>query len=190
MERDRTVRTGLNAAPSRWVPVLTKYPRLRLCFAHAGGGAYWFGAEANTTDAEEKIQVEWSLQIIDLCRKHPSVYYDLGHMGEALERDKADALVKRLIALFAADETKHMSDKLMFGSDFPMPLETRGYETYYRTYREVFSRVGNSGGVDHQDHFFRGNALSFLNLSTFRRRAGAALTSQQLRYLDLAEQGQ
>jgi len=53
---------GKNADPKYWEQVLDKYTSLKLCFAHAGGGAFWFKDEG--TDKEKNGYIRNSQRMI------------------------------------------------------------------------------------------------------------------------------
>ena len=58
-------------APEKWLPVLSKWPDLRLNFAHFGGG-----------DKLDSGDTGWLEAIINMIRKHPNVYADISYYAK------------------------------------------------------------------------------------------------------------
>jgi len=120
-------------APSAYLPILQKYPKLRLCLAHFGGNEQWkkylddhpigsTSADPIVKPTDSKYQkLNWVSQIIALMHAFPNVYADTSYtccnppylrkMKELLETD----LVVRERVLFGSDyyltEQEKITDK-------------------------------------------------------------------------------
>lgn len=172
--------SGFNAAPEFWRAQLARFPQLRLCFAHAGGHSHWFGfTEGATTPPHEP----WAKPIIELCTTYPNVYTDLSHMGEVLD----GAMGERFAAVLAAEIESHKSapypfgGKVMYGSDYPMPLPGGGWSKYYGRFLQTVR--GNSDLAPLEDALFRENGKAFLGLRSFLELRGSDLTAEQVQAL-------
>ncbi len=149
---------GVHAAdPVYWARFLASTPergRLRLCFGHAGGESFWFGG--GELD-------HWGRLVVDLCRMYPRVYCEIGIHDEIRTTRSRAALLRTLIREFnvPVSEAKpyRLQDKLMFGTDWFMPISMTGRE-YLEGFEHVFLHPAMR---PHYRAFFCGNALSYLN---------------------------
>ncbi|MCC6229964.1 MAG: amidohydrolase family protein [Phycisphaerales bacterium] len=172
--------SGFNADPEFWRVQLARFPKLRLCFAHAGGRSHWFGP-AEPADAPP--HEPWAKSIIELCTTYQNVYTDLSHMEEALDPQAGD----RFAATLADDINSHASAtfplgrKVMYGSDYPMPLPGGGWPKYYQAV--LRSVRDNEQLAPLVDDLFRENARAFLNLRAFLEERGDDLADEQVHTL-------
>ncbi len=87
-------------APEKWLPVLKKWPDLRLNFAHFGGG-----------DKLDSGDTGWMEAIIDMIRQHPNVYADISYYAKP-------GLAQKISDLIAQNDI--LQSRLMFGTDYIM----------------------------------------------------------------------
>lgn len=173
--------TGFNADPEFWRAQLRAHEKLRLCFAHAGGSGHWFNVDRKAEDTPPRYP--WATAINDLCTAYANVYTDLSHMGEALESGAGDRFAQTLAKDIAAAEAKRypLSGKVMYGTDFPMPLPSDGWAKYYGQILRCVRANGDLAKI--QERIFRKNATAFLNLGAFLDTRGGDLTPEQRRFL-------
>lgn len=99
------------ANPENWIPVLKRWPELRINFGHFGGG-----------------DITWMNTIIKLMENHPNIYADTSYFtkkGIALE---INDLIKR---------NEILKKRLMFGTDYVMimlNMKLGGLEAYFNNY--------------------------------------------------------
>ncbi len=122
-------------APEKWLPVLKKWPNLRINFAHFGGGE-----QLDTGDTV------WMNDILKIIEAHPNVYTDVSyHAKPDLPEKIADVIAKHDI----------LNSRLMFGTDFIMIMMDKdlgGLDKYF----DHFTSFKNNLLCD--------NAKSFLKL--------------------------
>ena len=169
--------SGWNANPGFWEDTLHRYPRLRLCFGHAGGSGRWLPPEAQP----HPPAYPWVDKIVELCRTYENVYLDLSHKEELLHPATAAQFARALSADLAVgptpDRPYRLANKIMYGSDYPMPLPSNGWPRYWTKVFDLFR--------DHLDlrpyteAVFRANAVAYLNLDRFLRDRGNDMTPQQ-----------
>jgi uncharacterized protein len=97
--------------PRNYDPVLNKYPNLKLCLAHLGGGAECrkFLDQSNEDTKDDKDNLSWTAIIIAQMRQYPNVYSDLSYTG--YDRD--------LLPFFKVlANTEKIEKRLLFGSDY------------------------------------------------------------------------
>lgn len=155
--------------PHYWIPVFDDFPKLRVCLAH-------FGRFDAASKGREKLpfpQRSWEWALGEYIKEHPrqKIYADISYFSEALSDDatfrKALAANFRLwTASFDPD-----IDRLMFGTDWLMLGQEKGYEHYVGRVKDfLLTDCGFSEDVC--DKVFRRNALTFLPLQ--KRSVGRA----------------
>jgi predicted TIM-barrel fold metal-dependent hydrolase len=126
------------ANPSNWLPVLRTHPRLRLDFAHFGGG--------------EQLQngdTEWSDTILGLLAdpQYPNLYADISYFAAAGLPDTVARVLR---------QHPHAADRMMFGTDYIMIMldpALGGLQPYFDRF----------AGLD--DRLLHENAARFLKLA-------------------------
>jgi uncharacterized protein len=99
--------------PDAYLPLLEKYPRLRICLAHFGGAGDWTRyldkPWHSTTDPATK---SWLAKILDMLRskKYPGLWTDVSYTLYA--NDEHVYLLKALLS------DPRVSSRVLFGSDF------------------------------------------------------------------------
>jgi len=102
--------------PANYAYVLEKFPELKLCFAHFGGGSEW--DKYLETSWEESQEKSWFSVILDLMKKHPHVYADTSF---TLHDPELHPLLKVIL------KDPKIRQRVLYGSDFYM-VELMRYE--------------------------------------------------------------
>lgn len=102
---------GQYADPGGFLPVLEKYPKLRLCLAHYGGGEEW--RRYLTYARPVRARDSWIRKINDILEdpRFPNVYADVSSVA-------ADPGHLPLLTVLA--HSPKTRDRMLFGSDFFM----------------------------------------------------------------------
>lgn len=96
--------------PVRFRPVLKRFPKLKVCFAHMGGDIEcqnWLSAPWPSHLAE----TNWLSVILGFIKEYPNVYTDISFVGY-------DRNLHALINVLIRDPK--IGDRILFGSDFYM----------------------------------------------------------------------
>ena len=96
--------------PSNYEPVLERFPKLRICFAHYGGRQEWNDFLLHPWPNDTHTP-SWLSKINDMMRKYPNVYADVAFT--AFQR-RFWPLIKVLM------NTELIQDRILYGSDFYM----------------------------------------------------------------------
>lgn len=108
--------SALNADPDRWVPVLDKFPELKLCLAHFGGIEDWRGYldEPWPQNPPPTASDNWLSNILDMIRskKYPNLYTDIAYTAFYFPE------VHDFLSVLLTEPV--VRDKVLFGSDFYM----------------------------------------------------------------------
>ena len=151
---------GAMADPQYWAPVLDKYKKLRLCFGHSGGHAYWFPSQ-DPTDAE-KAEAEFGRLVVKLCLDHPNVYCEVAYLEQILTPQGQELFKGKLASIINEKSTKgnwRFGDKIMYGSDWHMIHKEKDHEQYPAAFSGLFA---DTTLMRWQRAFFCRNALTYI----------------------------
>jgi len=99
-------KSSFYTAPEKWLPVLKKWPNLRINFAHFGGG-----------DKLDSGDTGWADSISKIISEHPHVYTDISyHTQKGLPGKISDMVNKNEV----------LNRRLMFGTDYIMIMMDKG----------------------------------------------------------------
>ena len=140
---------GVFADPKFWDPILEKYPKLRVNFAHFGGDR----------DLVANHENSWAWKIGALMQDYPHVYADTGHHSIPFDKELRHSFFKQLELLFMT--FPKAKERLMFGTDWHMIVRTKGYKKFYKRYLKTYSAHFTESETD---QFVAGNAIRFLGL--------------------------
>jgi predicted TIM-barrel fold metal-dependent hydrolase len=146
---------GLFSNPKYWRRVLTKFPTLRVCLGHTGGGAGWFAPD------DAGFQSSFAGEAFSLLAdpRYPNCYGDFAYLDEVMHAGEIQILSARLQSLFKTHAGA--ANKLMYGSDWHMLLMELASETYLHAFEDVFS----GSLAPFRNGFFEENARRFLKLA-------------------------
>lgn len=98
--------------PARWIPVLERFPKLRLNLAHFGGDEAWKRFSANEPNT-------WVHRIVSMMEDYEHVYTDVSFLLHLSEK-RHTGFLETLEALL--DEKRLVRDRTLYGTDFYMVL--------------------------------------------------------------------
>jgi predicted TIM-barrel fold metal-dependent hydrolase len=184
--------TGLNADPVYWSALFDNpaMKMLRLCLAHTGGATVWNGPRdrpvLSPARPAKPTAEPWSAGVLELCRRFENVYCDLADFSEVVSDGPGrDALGASLVWAINTNANQAPGDfdlknKLVYGTDFPMPGPPNGWPQFYPSFRDLFES-GKYAAVlsPYVNAVFRDNALRFLGLDTYLNRNSGRLPQNQ-----------
>ena len=107
--------------PANYDPIATKYPDLRICLAHFGGGDEWDRYMEEPWDSSMPESTKsWFSVIIDLILKHDNVYADI---SSTLYQGAG-----RIDLLKVILENPKIRERVLFGSDYYMMERVKSLE--------------------------------------------------------------
>ncbi len=182
---------GLNSDPDNWNEALQKFPDLRLCFGHAGGGNPTVGSEQFYgwfAENEEQWQNNnnYARKVVSLCQNYKNVYCEIAYLYEILEDRRLETyFLQRLVKTFSQGEVPYpISSKICFGSDWHM-IDMIGESSKYLS--KLIAIFQDPLLSNYINNFFSGNALNYLNINGYLERMDIAnpdhLTPDSKRYL-------
>lgn len=141
------------ARPDNWIPVLKRYPDLRLNLGHLGHG---HGIDANRGVKACEAWLRQGSALIAACR---NVYADLSNSPLVYDPDYASRLVANLKALQATNP--RLLKRLMYGSDWWMNRFGTGFGEAVTRFTRVFE---DAFGPEVRQDILGRNALRFLGI--------------------------
>ena len=99
--------------PQNYIPILKKFPNLKICLAHFGGNSEWDSYlekewDPNKTDVEKS----WVSQIVEMMENYDNLYTDISYTAFHSDR------YFPLLGIFLSNDK--IKKQIMFGSDFYM----------------------------------------------------------------------
>jgi predicted TIM-barrel fold metal-dependent hydrolase len=109
--------------PSNYKWVLEKFPNLKICLAHFGGGDEWYKYLRDPWPSADTIE-SWLSIIMNLIRAYPNVYTDISYT----------AYDKELLPFLKVLVNTHgLREKILYGSDIYM-VQLMGTEREFSIY--------------------------------------------------------
>lgn len=133
----RRSHSGFYADPEQWMPVLERWPTLRLDFGHFGGSLAGKPGTVNRA---------WLDTIHRLMRQYPNVYADLSYVSDPSRQAQTLEIIR---------QSDILPQRVMFGTDFimvAMDRELGGLSQYFSNYSDL------------EEELLVGNARRFLKL--------------------------
>jgi predicted TIM-barrel fold metal-dependent hydrolase len=146
---------GLKSDPKYWADVLARFPKLRLCLAHAGGDEPWFKAS--------KWAKSFAESAVQLAATYDNVYLEFGYHEDILDPGVRNNFITRLATVL--QENPGIAKKIMYGTDWHMIAKIKNHEEYFRAFAATFEDPRLSAVAD---AFFYTNAHDYLNLPEFQ----------------------
>ena len=140
--------------PQNYIPVLIKYPKLKLCLAHMGGTdeiiGQWDVMQKEIHDVDPYIFTDL---IFDLMVKYPNLYTDISYTLSGLEIgtvwNKLNNWMNR-----ADSQGNKLENRVLFGTDFFMTEQEEQEKELYEIARKILG--------DKFDLLARDNAVNYL----------------------------
>ncbi len=144
--------------PSAWRPVLERFPKLKIDFAHYGRQYNPIGKSPLRAFLDTTwINDQWFTAIVDLMMEYEHVYADFSFSGT--DPDFYSDLSGFIHGLEDEHMTKTILERSMFGSDFSVNLaKVESYSNYLKIFEE------SPFTDDEIDGFVSRNPIRFLGL--------------------------
>jgi predicted TIM-barrel fold metal-dependent hydrolase len=167
---------GAKADPRFWGQTLHQFPKLRLCFGHAGGDDYWFSPGND---------VGFGVEVVQLCLRYENVFCETGYLEQILATGNVERFRNRLASVIDLPSQCNCAghwkfgDKFMYGTDWFMIAKETHPEIYLVDFWKLFDN--DHGSLKKWERaFFGRNAVRFLRLSDVA--ADARFTPTQRQY--------
>jgi uncharacterized protein len=139
---DNDLACDLFGHPENYIPVLEKFPNLKICLAHMGGSNEVIKSMDSKSKLDQIRQVDpdsWFEHIEQMMKKYPTLYTDVSYTLSDFDNTKVNVLEKTIAFLSTPDgQGKQLGDRVLFGTDFFMTeQERREAELYAITQKNI-----------------------------------------------------
>lgn len=160
---------GLNTHPKHWANVLLKFPGLRLCFGHAGGGQAerddgagkkkYYGWTAKTAEQWDDPD-NFARIIAKLCTQYKNVYCEVAYITELLQgEDWVNYFIANLETARKNIGQYDLMKKIAYGSDWDMPSMVDHTLPYLEVFLSIFNKPEYA---PYRERFFSETGYEFL----------------------------
>jgi len=145
--------------PENFVPLLEKFPSLKICLAHMGGTNEILDAPKSGELAEIRAvdTPGWFERIMNMMVIYPNLYTDISYTLSDFEDMKGE-VYKRFVDFLNMKDTqgKLLSERVLFGTDFFMTeQEKRENELYAITKKNLAKWFDDFGRVNPQRYLMQ-----------------------------------
>jgi uncharacterized protein len=156
---DNDLACDLFGHPENYVPLLEKFPNLKVCLAHMGGSNEILKSRTGNLSAIRNYDpMSWFEHIERMMKKYPNLYTDISYTLSDFKGNK-EVLMKTRAFLDTDvqpnDVTKgKLGDRVLFGTDFFMTEQEKREQELYANTQETL--------IDWWDKMGRTNPQKFL----------------------------
>ncbi|HEY1046541.1 MAG TPA: amidohydrolase family protein [Bacteroidia bacterium] len=125
--KDNKHACNLFSHPENYLPILEKYPQLKLCIAHFGGEDEVLGEVCDLVKEGLDSPGNWYDAICNLMNQYPNVYTDISY---TLYSEPA---IKKVQGLMGGD----LGARILFGTDFFMTIRERNESQLWQSYMNI-----------------------------------------------------
>jgi predicted TIM-barrel fold metal-dependent hydrolase len=139
---DNDLACDLFGHPENYIPILEKFPNLKICLAHMGGSNEVVKSMDSKSKLDQIRQVDpasWFEHIERMMKQYPNLYTDVSYTLSDFDNSKIAVLQKTITFLNTPDgQGKQLGDRVLFGTDFFMTeQERREPELYAITQKNI-----------------------------------------------------
>lgn len=142
--------------PENYIPVLDRFPTLKICLAHLGGS----NEILSKPDGKELRQIRevdgalWSDRIVQMMKDYPNLYTDISYTLSDLNKADKPEIKAKILSILA---DPNLADRLLFGTDYFMTEQEQRESDLYQIAKDAFSNA-------EFDLITRANPQSFLRV--------------------------
>lgn len=108
--------------PQNYIPILEKYPNLKICLAHMGGSNEIIDSNKKDSELKQIRRVDsqlWCDRIRDMMFRYPNLYTDISYTLSDLDNKEVKAAILRFMNTPDA-QGQLLAKRVLFGTDFFM----------------------------------------------------------------------
>ncbi|WP_343634770.1 amidohydrolase family protein [Fluviicola sp.] len=143
--------------PQNYIPILEKYPKLKICLAHMGGSNEIIDNTAKDPDLRKIRRVDsqlWCDRIRDMMVKYPNLYTDISYTLSDLDDKKVKAAI---IAFMKTPDNQGelLAKRVLFGTDFFMTEQEKRESELFKLSQIELSEFHDLITRDNPQEFLR-----------------------------------
>ena len=143
---DNDLACDLFSHPENYVPVLRKYPKLKICLAHMGGSDEISYMSSDPSPEQKKILDKdgnnWASLLKELMKEHLSLYTDISYSLAELHDKVVLKEIKDWINTLDQDG-QPLVERILFGTDFYMTEQENKESELYRIAKQQLGSYFN-----------------------------------------------
>jgi predicted TIM-barrel fold metal-dependent hydrolase len=132
---DNDLACDLFGHPENYIPILEKFPNLKICLAHMGGSNEVVKSVDKKSKLDQIRQVDpdsWFEHIERMMKQYLNLYTDVSYTLSDFDNSKIAVLQKTITFLNTPDgQGKQLGDRVLFGTDFFMTEQERRESELY-----------------------------------------------------------
>lgn len=135
--------------PENYVPILEKFPKLKICLAHMGGSNEIVDNSKNDPDMQQIRRFDsqlWCDRIRDMMVRYPNLYTDISYTLGDLDNPEILAAILKFMRT-PDDNGQILAKRVLFGTDFFMTEQEKRESDLYKLamqelseFRELITR--------------------------------------------------
>ena len=110
--------------PQNYIPILIRFPKLKICLAHMGGSTEIDTQDSDASVKEIRLVADpqlWFDRLMDMMVQYEQLYTDISYTLSAFCEEKSTVLKRTLALMRTKDKNgKELAYRVLFGTDFFM----------------------------------------------------------------------
>ena len=110
--------------PQNYIPILIRFPKLKICLAHMGGSTEIDTQDSDASVKEIRLVADpqlWFDRLMDMMVQYEQLYTDISYTLSAFGEEKSTVLKRTLALMRTKDKNgKELAYRVLFGTDFFM----------------------------------------------------------------------
>ncbi|WP_341903847.1 amidohydrolase family protein [Fluviicola taffensis] len=142
--------------PENYIPLLEKFPRLKICLAHMGGSNELIDKSDKDPDLKQIRRFDsqlWCDRILEMMVHYPNLYTDISYTLSDLDDKDIRAAIVRFLNT-SDNQGQPLAKRVLFGTDFFMTEQEKCESDLYKLAKEELA--------DFHDLLTRENPQEFL----------------------------
>lgn len=120
--------------PENYVPILEKFPKLKICLAHMGGSNEIIDNSKDDPDLQQIRRFDsqlWCDRIRDMMVRYPNLYTDISYTLSDLDKPEVLAAILKFMRT-EDDNGQILAKRVLFGTDFFMTEQEKRESDLYK----------------------------------------------------------
>jgi predicted TIM-barrel fold metal-dependent hydrolase len=155
--------------PQNYIPLLLRFPKLKICLAHMGGST-----EIDNSDADESLNAIrqpdcdpqlWFDRIIEMMIQYENLYTDISYTLSSFAENNQIVFTKTLVLMQTKDRFgKELAYRVLFGTDFFMTEQEMREAELIALAKSKFGSLRSAAGDNYWQLITKTNPTRFLAL--------------------------
>lgn len=143
--------------PENYVPILEKFPKLKICLAHMGGSNEIVDNSKDDPDLQQIRRFDsqlWCDRIRDMMVRYPNLYTDISYTLSDLDRPEVLTAILKFMRT-EDDNGQILAKRVLFGTDFFMTEQEKRESDLYQLAMQELAEFNQMITRDNPAEFLR-----------------------------------